>query len=400
MPGPIGFIGVGQMGQPMARNLLKAGFELRVYDKHPEQAAPLVALGAHQAFRLSDVTAPGGIVITMVPDDQALEEVVLSEGGILEQLGANGIHLSMSTVSPQSAERFAALYAEHGSYYLAATVLGRPDVAAAARLSIFLAGPRVAKYRRAQIRSRLCTRRLHVSYQACCELVFQLLSRVGPLEGLGGLVIASNEVLDRLLKLIKAAEMIGLQEFALQETEPDLQLIEPRSVDRQPIELHPQFPLRRRRQLLHPTGQLFGRMGRPIIQHQCHRLHLAALGFCNDNRLEKGTEVDKAFARMALAIDQPISDTEARPSGAVRHGECNVGTDRLDAWARLDEDPARLDGPESRFSHRHRPPRSPVAAKHQRVRTDRGQDGPAAGMSWVPGCVARSGTARGGFARR
>ncbi len=147
MPGPIGFIGVGQMGQPMARNLLKAGFELRVYDKHPEQAAPLVALGAHQAFRLSDVTAPGGIVITMVPDDQALEEVVLSEGGILEQLGANGIHLSMSTVSPQSAERFAALYAEHGSYYLAATVLGRPDVAAAARLSIFLAGPRVAKER-------------------------------------------------------------------------------------------------------------------------------------------------------------------------------------------------------------------------------------------------------------
>jgi 3-hydroxyisobutyrate dehydrogenase-like beta-hydroxyacid dehydrogenase len=147
MPGPIGFIGVGQMGQPMAHNLLKSGFELRVYDKHPEQAAPLVALGAHQAFRLSDVAAPGGIVITMVPDDQALEEVVLSEGGILAQLGANGIHLSMSTVSPQSAERFAALYATHGSCYLAATVLGRPDVAAAAHLSIFLAGPRAAQER-------------------------------------------------------------------------------------------------------------------------------------------------------------------------------------------------------------------------------------------------------------
>ncbi len=147
MPGPIGFIGVGQMGQPMARNLLKSGFELCVYDLHPEQAAPLVALGAHQAFRLSDVVAPGGIVITMVPDDQALEEVVLSEGGILEQLGANGIHLSMSTVSPQSAERFAALYATHDSWYLAATVLGRPDVAAAARLSIFLAGPRAAQER-------------------------------------------------------------------------------------------------------------------------------------------------------------------------------------------------------------------------------------------------------------
>jgi 3-hydroxyisobutyrate dehydrogenase-like beta-hydroxyacid dehydrogenase len=147
MPGLIGFIGVGQMDQPMAHNLLKSGFELCVYDLHPDQAAPLVALGAHQAFRLSEVAAPGGIVITMVPDDRALEEVVLSEGGILEQLGANGIHLSMRTVSPQAAERFAALYAKQGSWYLAAAVLGRPDVAAAAQLSIFLAGPRAAQGR-------------------------------------------------------------------------------------------------------------------------------------------------------------------------------------------------------------------------------------------------------------
>jgi 3-hydroxyisobutyrate dehydrogenase-like beta-hydroxyacid dehydrogenase len=147
MFGPIGFIGVGHMGLPMARNLLQAGFELCVYDLHPEQATPLVALGARQAFRLSDVAVPGGIVITMVPDDHALEELILSEGGILEQLGANGVHLSMSTVSPQSAERFAALYAARGSYYLTATVLGRPDVAAAGRLSIFLGGPRAAQER-------------------------------------------------------------------------------------------------------------------------------------------------------------------------------------------------------------------------------------------------------------
>ena len=67
MPGPIGFIGVGQMGQPMARNLLQSGFELHVYDLHPEQTAPLVALGAHQAFRLSEVAAPGGIVSPWFP---------------------------------------------------------------------------------------------------------------------------------------------------------------------------------------------------------------------------------------------------------------------------------------------------------------------------------------------
>ena len=97
------------------------------------------------------------------------------------------------------------------------------------------------------MRSRLCAHRLHVSYQACCELVFQLFNRVGPFEGLGGLIVVSNEVLNRLLKLIEAGEMIGLEELALQQTEPDLNLIEPRSIDWEPIELHCQFPLRCRR---------------------------------------------------------------------------------------------------------------------------------------------------------
>ena len=77
------------------------------------------------------------------------------------------------------------------------------------------------------MRSRLCAHRLHVSYQACCELVFQLFNRVGPLEGLGSLIVVRNEVLDGLLKLIQAGEMIGMQKFALQQTEPDLNLIEP-----------------------------------------------------------------------------------------------------------------------------------------------------------------------------
>jgi len=117
-------------------------------------------------------------------------------------------------------------------------------------------------YRRAHIRSRLSALLCrHASSQARCELVFQVFNRVGPLERLGSLVIASNKVMNGLLKLIQAAEMVGLQEFPLQHTEPDLQLIEPGSIDRQPIELYGQFPLQRRRQFLNPTGELLGRMG-------------------------------------------------------------------------------------------------------------------------------------------
>src|SRR5712692_9283693 len=117
-------------------------------------------------------------------------------------------------------------------------------------------------YRRAHIRSRLSALLCrHASSQARCELVFQVFNRVGPLERLGSLVIASNKVMNGLLKLIQAAEMVGLQEFPLAQTEPDLQLIEPGSIDRQPIELYGQFPLQRRRQFLNPTGELLGRMG-------------------------------------------------------------------------------------------------------------------------------------------
>jgi 3-hydroxyisobutyrate dehydrogenase-like beta-hydroxyacid dehydrogenase len=62
----IGFIGLGNMGQPMALNLLKAGFELRVYNRNPARAEPLVAQGAQQVFKPGEVAEPGGIVVTMV----------------------------------------------------------------------------------------------------------------------------------------------------------------------------------------------------------------------------------------------------------------------------------------------------------------------------------------------
>src|SRR5262249_23565618 len=143
----IGFVGLGQMGQPMALNLLQTGFELRVFDLHEERLAPLVARGAYQAFQLEDVTEPGGIVLSMVPDDRALLQVALSEDGILSGGGQGGTHLSLSTVSPQVSAQLAKLYERQGSHYLAATVLGRPEVAEAAQLSMFLSGTPAAKAR-------------------------------------------------------------------------------------------------------------------------------------------------------------------------------------------------------------------------------------------------------------
>jgi 3-hydroxyisobutyrate dehydrogenase-like beta-hydroxyacid dehydrogenase len=146
----LSFVGLGQMGQPMAFHVLQAmqkNAEFSVFDQQTERMAPLVAQGARSVDQLAEAARPGGIVFTMVPDDQALLQVALGKGGILKQLGAGGIHVSLSTVSPYTSAKLANLYQQQGSAYLAATVLGRPDVAARAELSMFLAGESAAKKR-------------------------------------------------------------------------------------------------------------------------------------------------------------------------------------------------------------------------------------------------------------
>src|SRR5438067_7918805 len=142
----IGFIGLGNMGQPMAGSLLQAGYTLTVYNRTESKAEPLIAKGAKLARQPGEAVQPGGIVVSMVANDQALEEIVMSPG-FLERLGSGGIHLSMSTVSPFTARKLAEIHAKQGSTYLAAPVFGRPDAAAAQKLWICVAGPQAAKER-------------------------------------------------------------------------------------------------------------------------------------------------------------------------------------------------------------------------------------------------------------
>ena len=90
----------------MAANLLKAGYRLRIYNRTPEKAAALVAQGATLVNRASDAAEENGIVFTMVADDAALEQVALADSAFTERLGHGGIHVCMSTVSPDLARRF------------------------------------------------------------------------------------------------------------------------------------------------------------------------------------------------------------------------------------------------------------------------------------------------------
>ncbi len=143
----IGFIGLGSMGLPMVLNLLKSNLKVKVYNRTPEKARDAVAAGAQQMDRAADVATVGGIVITMVSNDKALEEVVFEKDGIGKKLGVGGIHLSMSTVSPKTSRKLASYHEQQGSYYVASPVFGRPEAASAQKLFLLSSGHRDAKER-------------------------------------------------------------------------------------------------------------------------------------------------------------------------------------------------------------------------------------------------------------
>ena len=142
----IGFIGLGDMGLAMATNLLKAGFGLRVYNRTAAKARPLLELGARLARTPTEAVEPGGIVVTMVSDDRAVEEVTLGAGGLLSRLG-DGVQLSMSTIAPSTARRLAGLHRERGASYIASPVFGKPEVAAEGKLWVATSGDPAARAR-------------------------------------------------------------------------------------------------------------------------------------------------------------------------------------------------------------------------------------------------------------
>lgn len=143
----LGFIGLGNMGEPIAANLLAAGHALRVYNRTPAKAAPLVAKGAALAKQPAEVASPGGIVFTMVADDRAIEDLCLSPGSFVEKLGPGGIHVSISTISPAVARRLAEHHAKHKVEYVASPVFGRPEAAAAKKLWVCTSGHAAPKAR-------------------------------------------------------------------------------------------------------------------------------------------------------------------------------------------------------------------------------------------------------------
>jgi len=147
MNSPVGFIGTGRMGTPMIRNLIAAGFSVRVYNRTAARTLDAVAAGAAACTTPAQTVDADGIVLTMLADDAAVRATMLDQHGILNKLGPGGVHVSMSTIAPATAQELAKLHDQHGSKYVAAPVFGRPDAAAAKKLWVCTSGDAAAKSR-------------------------------------------------------------------------------------------------------------------------------------------------------------------------------------------------------------------------------------------------------------
>ena len=135
----VGFIGLGNMGNGMAANLLKAGHAVTAYNRSPAKVAALAQQGAEPARTVADACR-GDVVQTMLADDDAVEQVTLGPNGILASFPPGGTHISSSTISVALARRLCVAHTDAGQSYVAAPVFGRPEAAAAAKLFVIAAG--------------------------------------------------------------------------------------------------------------------------------------------------------------------------------------------------------------------------------------------------------------------
>jgi len=138
----IGFIGLGHMGAGIAANLVKAGHSVRVWNRSPQPVERLVEVGAQKADSAASAFDTD-LTFSMLANDEAIEQVILASGA-LDRARNGMVHVNLATVSVALARRLALLHRERGLGYVAAPVLGRPDVAAAGELNVLCAGEAAA----------------------------------------------------------------------------------------------------------------------------------------------------------------------------------------------------------------------------------------------------------------
>lgn len=190
---PTGFIGLGLMGAPMAANLARAGFPLTVWNRTPQKAEPLRALGATVADKAIDVAAASEVLITMVSDDAALGDLLFGPDGVAGALAPGTVLVDMSTTSPQAMKTMAARLDQHGVHLVDSPVFGSTEPAISGDLwAIVGADPEHL----ARVRPQL---------DAMCGTIFEM----GPV-GAGSLMkVSGNLVVTGMIALLAESLTLG-----------------------------------------------------------------------------------------------------------------------------------------------------------------------------------------------
>jgi len=141
---PVAVIGLGRMGAGIARSLLRGGYPVTVYNRSEEKLRPLAEAGAKTAATPAAAARGAKYVVTSLANDAAVLSVVEGPDGLLAGLDRGAVHIGASTISADATRRLVELHTKHGSEYLAAPVVGRPDVAAAGELSTLVCGKQSA----------------------------------------------------------------------------------------------------------------------------------------------------------------------------------------------------------------------------------------------------------------
>lgn len=136
----IAFLGLGRMGKPMVRNLLKQGHSVTVYNRTPGKAAALIALGAKEAKTVAEAVKGSEVAITMLTDDTAVNEVAQGPSGLIQNLPPKAIHLCMSTIGIETSTALASAHAQANQGYVAAPVFGRADTTESRHIWIVAGG--------------------------------------------------------------------------------------------------------------------------------------------------------------------------------------------------------------------------------------------------------------------
>src|SRR6476659_6607780 len=136
----IGFIGLDNLGTPIAENILQKTQRLLVYNRTASKAQPLIEKGATMCSSIKEVTQKCDVLFSVVSDDTALVDITRGNNGIAQNLKENGIHISMSTILPATTKELTQVHKQFNNHYIAAPVMGRPEAARARKLNFLVSG--------------------------------------------------------------------------------------------------------------------------------------------------------------------------------------------------------------------------------------------------------------------